>query len=133
MTKMISELSSIVFIIMLYCDLVKLPTLAFKMINLDSPGSAFVGDSIKLSCLYTLGPDSVASPNVPSIMRHSREPSIGVTGSTLPSTGQLATSESLYAIKWYKDEAEFFRFLAHDMPRKLALAVAGIQVDVSNG
>lgn len=37
----------------------------------------------------------------------------------------------LYAVKWYKDDREFYRYLARDFPKKLALPVDGIQVDVS--
>lgn len=40
-------------------------------------------------------------------------------------------SEMLYAIKWYKEEREFFRYLAQEWPHKQVLPLDGVQVDVS--
>lgn len=45
----------------------------------------------------------------------------------------LASSfgEQLYAVKWYKDGREFFRYLAQGSPKKQWLPMDGLMVDVS--
>lgn len=108
---------------------------ALRLITLDSPGTALLGDSLELACLYSLEGQQQQHAHP---ARESRPTANHVQGelssghsSGEPSSGGAAPHESLYAVKWYKDEMEFFRFLAHDLPRKMALPVPGIQVDVS--
>lgn len=43
----------------------------------------------------------------------------------------VAASEQLYAVKWYKDDREFFRYLAQGSPKKQRLPMDGLMVDVS--
>lgn len=40
-------------------------------------------------------------------------------------------SEKLYAISWYKDHEEFYRFLPRGEPAKHSYHVEGVKVDVS--
>ncbi|XP_065221722.1 uncharacterized protein LOC135846515 isoform X2 [Planococcus citri] len=40
--------------------------------------------------------------------------------------------ETLYAVKWYKDGNEFFRYLPKDSPQIQVFDVAGVHVDVKN-
>ncbi|XP_076358782.1 uncharacterized protein LOC143251222 [Tachypleus tridentatus] len=39
--------------------------------------------------------------------------------------------ESLYSVKWYRDDMEFFRFVPRDNPPKQFFPLEGIDVDVS--
>lgn len=39
--------------------------------------------------------------------------------------------ETLYAIKWYKDGHEFYRYLPKDEPQIQVFNVSGVHVDVS--
>lgn len=41
------------------------------------------------------------------------------------------TSESLYAVKWYKENEEFFRYVPKADPKIGSYRVEGIKVDVS--
>lgn len=38
---------------------------------------------------------------------------------------------SLYSVKWYKDEFEFFRFMPNNKPEMQVFPLAGIMLDVS--
>ena len=92
------------------------PSNALRMINLDAPQMALEGDTIQLSCSYSL----VTTPERSSshgdkLADHFRE---------------LAT---VYAVKWYRDESEFFRYLTRDWPLKQSFAVDGLNIDVSIG
>ena len=84
---------------------------ALRMINLEAPQTALEGDTIRLGCSFSLaGGKPEPAANVP---------------------GGASGAELLYAIKWYKDQVEFFRYLAQDWPHKQALPLEGLQVDVS--
>ena len=39
--------------------------------------------------------------------------------------------DTLYSVKWYKDDREFYRFVPNDRPRLQVFDTQGIQVDVS--
>ncbi|KAK9746105.1 hypothetical protein QE152_g6380 [Popillia japonica] len=39
-------------------------------------------------------------------------------------------NEELYAVKWYKDDHEFFRFMPHQKPYQISFPVNGVQVDI---
>ena len=39
--------------------------------------------------------------------------------------------DTLYSVKWYKDDREFYRFVPNDRPRLQVFDTEGIQVDVS--
>ena len=39
--------------------------------------------------------------------------------------------ESLYSVKWYKDDAEFYRYVPNERPRLQVFHQKGIHVDVS--
>lgn len=65
-----------------------------------------------------------------------RSPSLALSDSKqVPRRGEplLASSlsEQLYAVKWYKDGREFFRYLAQGSPKKQWLPMDGLMVDVS--
>lgn len=134
-----------------FCD-------ALKMINLDVPKSALAGDTIKLSCFYSLAVDSTEIGSDLQLARRNsanqKAFSVNVSFplSNLNSNSNLKpnsnsnelsqandkqqtdstpSSEMLYAIKWYKEEKEFFRYLAQEWPHKQALPLDGVQVDVS--
>lgn len=87
---------------------------ALRMINLEAPEWAIQGDTIQLGCFFTLS--NVSHPE------RSKPAASGELG---------AESELLYAIKWYKDGHEFFRYLAQDWPRRQALPSSSLNVDVS--
>ena len=40
--------------------------------------------------------------------------------------------DTLYSVKWYKDDREFYRFVPNDRPRLQVFDTEGIHVDVSN-
>ena len=44
---------------------------------------------------------------------------------------QADDSESLYSVKWYKDNEEFYRFVPKANPPQNSYKVDGIRVDVS--
>ena len=39
--------------------------------------------------------------------------------------------DTLYSVKWYKDDREFYRFVPNDRPRLQVFDTEGIHVDVS--
>ena len=41
--------------------------------------------------------------------------------------------DTLYSVKWYKDDREFYRFVPNDRPRLQVFDTEGIHVDVSTG
>lgn len=43
---------------------------------------------------------------------------------------QLDEAESLYSVKWYKDNEEFYRFVPKSNPPQNSYKVDGIRVDV---
>lgn len=92
---------------------------ALRMINLDAPEWALQGDSIQLGCFFSLTNVSFGQ-NEKSKLAASGE------------VHRTAESELLYAIKWYKDGHEFFRYLAQEWPRRQALPRPGLWVDVSS-
>jgi hypothetical protein len=173
---------------------------ALRMINLDAPQMALQGDTIRLTCSFSLaneaaaprdaadendGAEMGASPTRAASSKSSstsaasspnnNDDNNNITQSTTRSsdkrfdelsdqTGRaeskngrrvdllgrrrrrrrrrrrsaaatdLAEStapETLYAIKWYKDEREFYRFVTRDWPHKRALPMAGLDIDVS--
>ena len=96
---------------------------ALRVTNFDLPQIALQGDTIQLGCAFTLGrADGRKSPLAAEQTGAGR-------ASGAPS--EQAAGELLYAVKWYKDEREFFRFLAQDWPHKQALPMEGVHVDVS--
>ena len=40
--------------------------------------------------------------------------------------------DTLYSVKWYKDDREFYRFVPNDRPKLRVFETEGIQVDVSS-
>ena len=40
--------------------------------------------------------------------------------------------DTLYSVKWYKDDREFYRYVPNDRPRLQVFDTKGIHVDVSN-
>lgn len=40
-------------------------------------------------------------------------------------------SDRLYSVKWYYDQVEFYRYVAHEVPPKLVFVIQGVIVDVS--
>lgn len=108
---------------------------ALRMINLDAPQMALQGDTIQLSCSYSLF-ESLPAP----IARKSNLKSTQTSQRTEPELSHLRSSlvaeaneriDSIYAIKWYKDEREFYRYLTKDWPQKQAFATDGLNIDVS--
>lgn len=95
---------------------------ALRMINLDVPQTALAGDTIKLSCFYSLTADG---DEVGTAADRTRA---NLSDPTAPGP---RPSEMLYAVKWYKEDKEFFRYLAQEWPHKQALPLVGVQVDVS--
>lgn len=114
------------------------------MINFDAPDSAFQGDTIKLGCFFSLQNGHQQS-NIVDVSFQSTKPANKRLKSNVSNTDSehldpevnLSTSEmsgiveQLYAVKWYKNGREFFRYLIQDWPRKQALPVEGVFVDVS--
>lgn len=39
--------------------------------------------------------------------------------------------DTLYSVKWYKDDQEFYRYVPNDRPKLQVFKTDGIQVDVS--
>lgn len=92
--------------------------IGLKMLNLDVPNLAFQGDTIRLSCAFTLD-----SNNSPASDHRRAFPAFARR-----LEGDVA--ERVYSVKWYKDEREFFRFI-DDSPKKQFFPARGIVVDVS--
>lgn len=131
---------------------------ALRMINLDVPETAIQGETHKLSCSFSLqsaAGDKLASRRQQTVNLFDRK-----TKRTWPQSDkyqqqqqqvaegndvdehdnddhehhhqqQHQQDELLYAIKWYKDEREFFRYLAQEWPHKQVLPLDGLHVDVS--
>jgi len=128
---------------------------ALRVTNLDLPHMALQGDTVELSCAFTLADTAGGGPGPATLVRRQ------ATGQTLVARsssslelkrvsgrdwkrdkeaavvrterGVQQSGEQLYAIKWYKDEREFYRYLAQEWPHKQALPMEGVQVDVSVG
>lgn len=109
---------------------------ALRMINLDAPELALLGDTIQLDCFFSLQDtdsnhekaDRQIWAGQNSKLSSQQRNKIG------PEVGKHeveASGEQVYAVKWYKDEREFFRYLAQDWPRKQSFSTDGIKVDVS--
>lgn len=114
---------------------------ALRMLNLDVPEFVSQGDTIHLSCFYSLQNSSTATLSDQHPSRHHSKLAEAAT-LTMPSQvdkqpgeapgeGGGGGLEPLYAIKWYKDGREFFRYTANDEPKKRAFPSEGITVDVS--
>lgn len=43
----------------------------------------------------------------------------------------LNNSETLYALRWYKNDEEFFRYMPKDTPTRRVFNVRGIKINVS--
>ena len=41
-------------------------------------------------------------------------------------------SDTLYSVKWYKNDLEFYRYVPNDRPKLQVFSQKGIHVDVSN-
>lgn len=67
---------------------------SLKILMLDVPSPAIVGESVELTCSYDLEGDK------------------------------------LYSVKWYKNDAEFYRYVPKDWPPGQFLPMNGIRVDV---
>lgn len=87
-----------------------------------------------------LGLESNSSRQAANVDRQQRQPSEFQQGAQATTTTMKMLDkqreasgepEVLYAIKWYKDEREFFRYLAQDRPHKQWLPTEGVLVDVS--
>lgn len=101
-----------------------------KVANLDLPEYALVGESFDLTCLYSLQNENrPISNNVSHLINQQQELTASNDEIDVEKREQI---ERLYAIKWYKDGSEFYRYLAHDYPRRLSLPVDGITVNVSS-
>lgn len=123
---------------------------ALRMIEFDAPDSAFQGDTIHLSCLFTLqnGHQQTLDPAQSRFTSKKFKSNLSIISNNsidsvnlhekLDENGESSTRElsnvveQLYAVKWYKDEREFFRYLAQDWPRKQALPAEGLFIDVSS-
>lgn len=109
-------------------------SVALKMINLDAPEVAFHGDSISLSCHFNLesSPTSNSLKQLQSASIDLREESPFMLGKEVANNqifksknrtdnDNQTPSEQLMAIKWYKDDREFYRYVTQDYPRKQVL------------
>lgn len=123
---------------------------ALRMINFDAPDSAFQGDTINLRCFFSLQNghqqsnvvDSFQSTrlankkfksNLSNMAENSNSNSEHLDPEIHLLTPEISgTVEQLYAVKWYKNDREFFRYLTQDWPRKQALPAEGVFVDVSS-
>lgn len=47
------------------------------------------------------------------------------------SSGKLQDRDQIYAIKWFKDDDEFYRYLPKANPKVLTYETRGVQIDVS--
>lgn len=119
---------------------------SLRMVNLDAPQIALQGNTIQLSCLFKLSSSSYKQQAIGQHQLRTTEGSDSGGKFHLAGGGaekldqqesaskndeqQGAANELLYAIKWYKDGKEFYRYLAQDWPRKQSLPVDGIQLDV---
>lgn len=83
---------------------------ALNIINLDAPSTAFVGETIKLTCSFKLYSKNDISNDSSLFDR---------------------LDESLYAVKWYLNKREFYRYIVTDWPKKLAITDSGLDIDVS--
>lgn len=121
---------------------------ALRMNNLDAPIAASQGDTIQLSCFYSLGSlenvDKTASNHQNSDLKlesgkskHQAARKQILThidqraASSLDSSSPSSQSEVLYAVRWYKDGSEFYRYLAQSYDHKQAFNMEGLIVDVS--
>lgn len=117
---------------------------ALRMINLDAPDSALQGDTIQLSCLYKLAGQTNQSHAAGAAIKLPPDPADldGIQNENAAIvTGQLGKQlegdqeERVYAIKWYKDGQEFFRYIAQEgpfRPDKQFFPLDGISLDVSS-
>lgn len=118
---------------------------ALLVTNLDLPSAAFQGDTIQLACAFALDSKSSAvlsssstsktfkSSSTLSLDRPNQNwrPQRPTTTATLANADVDLPLEALYAVKWYKDDKEFFHFIANDWPQKFTFPLDGVHVDVS--
>ncbi|KAF4531124.1 hypothetical protein B566_EDAN011149 [Ephemera danica] len=60
-------------------------------------------------------------------------PPVRMTGehATLVCEYRLEDAETLYSVKWYKDNEEFYRYVPRSKPANQSYKVEGIKVEVS--
>lgn len=106
------------------------------MINLDAPQMALQGNTYLLSCMFELSSSSSSASKqqaTATTARHQQTTAAGDEPAGMMKTddgNKSGISELLYAIKWYKDGKEFYRYLAQERKKKLTWPVDGVQLDV---
>lgn len=116
--------------------LVLADSLSLELTKVSIPSYKIHGDTATLECHYELknGHES----------RHSRDH--GYSSSRTSSLSSSLTNdnngidhhphngvtETLYSVKWYKDNEEFYRFIPKANPQQQSYKVDGVRVDVSS-
>lgn len=100
---------------------------ALRMKNLDVPSTARQGETISLGCFFDL---HTATREQTRVKSSGNQRGALESSSEEHAIKRHETSELLYALKWYKDEREFFRYLTADWPKKQAFPMDGLSVDV---
>lgn len=96
-----------------YCIL-----LIFAIIGITEPQHIFMEDNQSTSC-------KINSVHIPNDVRH------GDTV-TLVCDYEIIGNSSLYNVRWFKGNIEFYRYVGDDIPHKKAFAIKGVTVDINN-
>ncbi|GAB0086679.1 Immunoglobulin-like domain [Sergentomyia squamirostris] len=94
------------------CPTKKVGVFGLRLVRLVIPTYKFRGESALLECLYEL--ESV---------RNSDE------GYNYGGQFETDEKETLYSVKWYKDNEEFYRYIPSQVPPQHSFRVEGVRVD----
>lgn len=105
-------------------------SLSLELTKIVIPTYKVHGETATLECHYELknGHDS----------RHGRDHGFGGGSRTssndnngIDHHARSSSAETLYSVKWYKDNEEFYRFIPKANPPQQSYKVDGVRVDVS--
>jgi hypothetical protein len=105
-------------------------TNSLRLSKLVVPSIKFRGENALLECQYELNNRSInnkyRSDYDGTNTRHYRRNNYLYYGN------DEDTEETLYSVKWYKDEGEFYRYVPRANPPQNSYSFDGIKVDVSS-
>ena len=89
-------------------------------VSVSIPEIVKLNDSFWLNCSHYQRAPLRMAPEINDAIGHQLAPST-----------EVASLEEIYAIKWYKDDEEFYRFLPNAEPKVSIYETNGVQLDVS--
>jgi hypothetical protein len=89
------------------------------------PSIKYRGENALLECQYELNNRSISGYDNTNSRQHYRR------NNNLYYDNYEEMEETLYSVKWYKDEEEFYRYVPRANPPQNSYTFDGIKVDVS--